>query len=291
MTFKDAEDRYARLDAMKVAKEQAHFREKAAEYAKLGQSVPVDLLQKYEKSMSIKLGRNRTSNKVPGLAPQNSNDIAERNAPPSPHLPPPARHSSTRESHSSQPEPHEAHAQTSGHSSASMPAASDSHKSGTDTNAADSNIFGPVPIGAPQSSLFGTATQPSEPNLFGHLPKPFEPNLFGAGAQPSENSIFTPFSTAPQANLFGKSQGAPDANIFGAVPKLPEANLFRPMPSFPATNSTASGSERNMFKGMVPDYIGQAKGRMQKPVWGQADPYGQQQAAFSHMRRGVPGGA
>lgn len=59
LSFKDDEDRYGRLDAMKVAKEQANFRERAAEYARAGQLVPPDLMEKYEKAMDIKLGRNK----------------------------------------------------------------------------------------------------------------------------------------------------------------------------------------------------------------------------------------
>lgn len=57
-TFQDEGRGYSRLDAMKVAKEQALFREKAAEYLAVGQSVPSDLMDKYQKQLEIKLGRN-----------------------------------------------------------------------------------------------------------------------------------------------------------------------------------------------------------------------------------------
>jgi hypothetical protein len=57
MTFQDVGDGYSRLDAMKVAKEQAQIREKAAEYCHAGQDVPAHLWQKYEKAMDVKLGQ------------------------------------------------------------------------------------------------------------------------------------------------------------------------------------------------------------------------------------------
>jgi len=59
ISFGDEGNRYSRLDAMKVAKEQAIFREKAATYLNEGQSLPVDLREKYEKSIDIKLGTAR----------------------------------------------------------------------------------------------------------------------------------------------------------------------------------------------------------------------------------------
>lgn len=55
-TFQDA-GHYTRLEAMKVAKEQALFREKAAEYVNAGQVVPTELMEKYQKTLDIKLGR------------------------------------------------------------------------------------------------------------------------------------------------------------------------------------------------------------------------------------------
>lgn len=57
ISFGDEGNRYSRLDAMKVAKEQALFREKAANYVNEGQSVPADLRQKYEKALDVKLGK------------------------------------------------------------------------------------------------------------------------------------------------------------------------------------------------------------------------------------------
>jgi len=55
ISFGDEGNRYSRLDAMKVAKEQALYREKAASYLSEGQSVPSDLREKYEKTISNKL--------------------------------------------------------------------------------------------------------------------------------------------------------------------------------------------------------------------------------------------
>lgn len=59
ISFGDEGNRYTRLDAMKVAKEQANFREKAAGYAAEGQAVPDDLMRKYEKAIDVKLGTRR----------------------------------------------------------------------------------------------------------------------------------------------------------------------------------------------------------------------------------------
>jgi len=57
-TFEDGGQGYSRLEAMKVAKEQAIFREKAAGYLSKGEAVPSDLMEKYQKQLEIKLGRN-----------------------------------------------------------------------------------------------------------------------------------------------------------------------------------------------------------------------------------------
>merc|ERR1719436_1622178 len=46
---------YSRLEAMKVAKEQALVREKAANYVKDGREVPQDLMMKYKKTIQQKL--------------------------------------------------------------------------------------------------------------------------------------------------------------------------------------------------------------------------------------------
>lgn len=59
ISFGDEGNRYSRLDAMKVAKEQAIFREKAANYTNDGQQVPNELRQKYDKTLEIKLGQRR----------------------------------------------------------------------------------------------------------------------------------------------------------------------------------------------------------------------------------------
>lgn len=59
MTFEDVGVQYSRLEAMKVAKEQAIFREHAAQCVLSGQSVPKDMLAKYEKVIDTKLGKSR----------------------------------------------------------------------------------------------------------------------------------------------------------------------------------------------------------------------------------------
>jgi len=59
LTFGDQQSVYSRLDAMKVAKAQAQFREKAAEHVHQGQEVPADLLSRYEKTLQQKLGGNK----------------------------------------------------------------------------------------------------------------------------------------------------------------------------------------------------------------------------------------
>lgn len=55
MTFDDTHKKYTRLEAMKVAKEQASIREKAAECTKEGKLVPEDLVTKYNKALRQKL--------------------------------------------------------------------------------------------------------------------------------------------------------------------------------------------------------------------------------------------
>eukprot|EP00404_Azadinium_spinosum_P004081 CAMPEP_0180467292 /NCGR_PEP_ID=MMETSP1036_2-20121128/26924_1 /TAXON_ID=632150 /ORGANISM="Azadinium spinosum, Strain 3D9" /LENGTH=432 /DNA_ID=CAMNT_0022474249 /DNA_START=1 /DNA_END=1296 /DNA_ORIENTATION=+ len=64
MSFHDEHKTYSRLEAMKVAKEQALVRERAADYVKDGQDIPRDLLHKYKKTIQQKLdpgGRRRAS--------------------------------------------------------------------------------------------------------------------------------------------------------------------------------------------------------------------------------------
>lgn len=57
MSFHDNHKVYTRLEAMKVAKEQAAFREKHADYIKDGVEVPDDLMMKYKKTVQQKLGQ------------------------------------------------------------------------------------------------------------------------------------------------------------------------------------------------------------------------------------------
>jgi hypothetical protein len=69
ISFGDEDNRYSRLDAMKIAKEQAIFREKAASCVAEGQAVPADLREKYEKNISIKLGTRHMRPKPEPIAP------------------------------------------------------------------------------------------------------------------------------------------------------------------------------------------------------------------------------
>lgn len=55
MSFHDQHKMYSRLEAMKVAKEQALVREKHADYLKDGKDAPVDLMHKYKKNIQQKL--------------------------------------------------------------------------------------------------------------------------------------------------------------------------------------------------------------------------------------------
>jgi hypothetical protein len=59
ISFEDGGNRFNRLDAMRIAKEQAKVREEAANYVNQGQEVPADLLDKYEKTIEMKLGKSR----------------------------------------------------------------------------------------------------------------------------------------------------------------------------------------------------------------------------------------
>lgn len=56
MTFDDQAKAYTRLEAMKVAKEQALTREKHAQYMNKGQLPPTDLMSQYQKTLNVKLG-------------------------------------------------------------------------------------------------------------------------------------------------------------------------------------------------------------------------------------------
>lgn len=55
VSFHDQHKMYSRLEAMKVAKEQAMVREKAADYVKDGRQIPNDLMSKYKKTLQQKL--------------------------------------------------------------------------------------------------------------------------------------------------------------------------------------------------------------------------------------------
>lgn len=71
MSFGDTNKVYSRLEAMKVAKEQALVREKAAEFSKVGMEVPQhELMSKYQKTISQKLGERRQRAAPRDEAPQ-----------------------------------------------------------------------------------------------------------------------------------------------------------------------------------------------------------------------------
>uniref|UniRef100_A0A7S4PYU0 Uncharacterized protein n=1 Tax=Alexandrium monilatum TaxID=311494 RepID=A0A7S4PYU0_9DINO len=61
MTFDDTHKKYTRLEAMKVAKEQANLREKAADYTRDGKQVPDELVRKYNKALRQKLRHGRAA--------------------------------------------------------------------------------------------------------------------------------------------------------------------------------------------------------------------------------------
>lgn len=92
MSFGDQNKVYTRLEAMKVAKEQALVRETAADYVKSGKDVPGELMTKYKKTIAQKLGPNRRT------APSNQNS---GNSPPAQPNPEPPR----REVHEQPPPP------------------------------------------------------------------------------------------------------------------------------------------------------------------------------------------
>merc|ERR1719162_245047 len=56
ISFNDQHKVYSRLEAMKVAKEQAVVRERAAVCVKDGRDVPGDIMAKYKKTINQKLG-------------------------------------------------------------------------------------------------------------------------------------------------------------------------------------------------------------------------------------------
>ncbi|CAE8616826.1 unnamed protein product, partial [Polarella glacialis] len=60
ITFDDKHKQYSRLEAMKVAKEQASLREKAADFTRAGQQMPDDLVLKYNKVLRQRLKHARS---------------------------------------------------------------------------------------------------------------------------------------------------------------------------------------------------------------------------------------
>lgn len=79
MSFGDSKQVYTRLEAMKVAKEQAVIRETAADCVKEGKTyAPEDLMKKYRKTIEQKLGPNRRT------APQPQNNGGAATSPPGP---------------------------------------------------------------------------------------------------------------------------------------------------------------------------------------------------------------
>lgn len=77
MSFHDQHKVYTRLEAMKVAKEQAQFREKHADYIKDGMEAPEDLLSTYKKTIQQKLGH-----QPPQRSQQSHERTPERGLPP-----------------------------------------------------------------------------------------------------------------------------------------------------------------------------------------------------------------
>mmetsp|Transcript_25306 Transcript_25306/g.41072 ORF Transcript_25306/g.41072 Transcript_25306/m.41072 type:complete len:565 (-) Transcript_25306:89-1783(-) len=60
MTFDDKHKQYSRLEAMKVAKEQASIREQAADYTLDGKQVPDELVRRYNQALRTKVRSNRS---------------------------------------------------------------------------------------------------------------------------------------------------------------------------------------------------------------------------------------
>jgi len=76
VSFNDQGKEYSRLEAMKVAKEQALVREKAAGYVQQGREVPGDLMAKYNKAIQVKLGLPRKSQAKPQQQEQQQQQTA-----------------------------------------------------------------------------------------------------------------------------------------------------------------------------------------------------------------------
>jgi len=84
LSFGDTNKVYSRLEAMKVAKEQALVREKAAEFSHAGMFVPQEeLMAKYTKTLSQKLGERRQRQPEAAPAPQPEAPRAAPAPPPS----------------------------------------------------------------------------------------------------------------------------------------------------------------------------------------------------------------
>lgn len=81
MSFGDQHKVYTRLEAMKVAKEQALVRETHADFLKEGKNAPNDLMDKYKKTLSQKLGPYRRSAPTPESPPRAPEQGARAAAP------------------------------------------------------------------------------------------------------------------------------------------------------------------------------------------------------------------
>lgn len=96
MSFDDKHKVYTRLEAMKVAKEQAQYREEHADYLKEGKEVPDDLLHKYKQTLNQKLGQQSTQrgqtemHMVHGVAHMVHGVVPDREFRQPPPPPPPA---------------------------------------------------------------------------------------------------------------------------------------------------------------------------------------------------------
>jgi len=79
MTFDDKHKQYSRLEAMKVAKEQASIREQAADYTLDGKQVPDDLVRRYNKALRAKV-RSSRSKEDRAIIAQEKQDLAPLHA-------------------------------------------------------------------------------------------------------------------------------------------------------------------------------------------------------------------
>jgi len=81
MTFDDKHRKYSRLEAMKVAKEQAKVREKAADYTKEGRDVPDDLVRKYNKALRQRIRPARGREEAGPVRDENSDPLPNARTP------------------------------------------------------------------------------------------------------------------------------------------------------------------------------------------------------------------